>query len=163
MIVTFQNAVPKEDYQLDITMTNTNRLVFDMKPHLDTVQFCPLKDQEVWMNIEVRKTCLRWKGNSKVELSVDNLLNLFKEGKETEQGSSIQEATVKDDWQLDLRMDNGNSLTMDMEELLEFPLFAPLSQKGLWKNMCAQAYSLVWEDKNIRLELPIKSILDYFA
>lgn len=163
MIVTFAYAIPKEDYRLEVTMTNENRLEFDIKPYLDTVQFCPLKDKAVWMKIEVRNTCLRWKGNSKVELSVDTLLDLFKEGKETGQSSAIQKASVKDDWQLYLRMDNGNSLTMDVGKLLEFPLFAPLLNKGLWKTMRAQEYSLLWEDKSIRLEFPVGTILKYFA
>lgn len=163
MIVTFQSAIPKEDYTLEITMTNNNRLVVDMKPYLDTVQFCPLKVSEVWRNIEVRDTSLRWRGRSKVELSVDTLLALFRAGAEIGQDSNVQEAAAKKDWQLSLQLDNGNRLDMDVGQLLEYSMFAPLLNRGLWKTMRRQQHSLLWEDKSIRLELPVKSILDYFA
>jgi len=163
MIVTFKSAIPKEDYTLEITMTNKNQMIVDMKPHLNTVQFCPLKDAVVWRNIEVRDTSLRWRGSSKVELSVDTLLALFRAGEETGQDSCVQEAAAKKGWKLSLQMDNGNRIHMDVEQLLEYSVFAPLLSKGLWRTMRGQQHSLLWEDKNIRLELPVKIILDYFA
>lgn len=163
MIITFENAIPKTNYILSITMTNKNHMDFDMKPYLETVQFCPLMDKAVWKNIEIRHTCLRWRGNSKVELSIDTLLGLFMAGKEAGHNSIIQDVAAKEDWWLYLLMDNSNSLTMDIGQLLEFPLFAPLSQKKLWKTIKAKEHSLLWKDKNIVLELPIESILNYFA
>jgi len=163
MIVTFQSAIPKEDYTLEITMTNNNQLVVNMKPHLDTVQFCPLKDTAVWRNIEVKDTSLCWRGSSKVELSVDTLLALFQTGEETGQDSCVQEAAAKKDWKLSLQLNNGNHIHMDVEQLLEYSMFAPLLRRGLWKTMRGQQHSLLWEDQSIRLELPVKSILDYFA
>lgn len=83
MIVTFKNAVPMEDYTLEVTMTNDNTLKFNMEPYLDTVQFCPLKDKEIWKDVKVYDTYLLWKGSTKVELSIDVLLSYFKAGGDT--------------------------------------------------------------------------------
>lgn len=80
MIVAFKSAIPKEDYTLQITMTNGNTLKFNMKPYLDTVQFCPLKDRAGWENVKVYDSYLLWIGSTKVELSIDTLLSYFKFG-----------------------------------------------------------------------------------
>ena len=78
MIVAFQSVVPMDDYTLEVTMTNSNRLKFDMQPYLNTIEFCPLKDKNVWKNVEVHDTYLFWKGGAEVELSIDTLLAYFK-------------------------------------------------------------------------------------
>ncbi|KAF5065728.1 hypothetical protein DSECCO2_270870 [anaerobic digester metagenome] len=134
MIVCFQNAVPREDYTLDIIMNNGNRLFLDMSKQLETVQFCPLKDKNIWNSVEVRDTCLRWGGNSIVELSIDRLAGLFKMGLKFGEDAKIDSVTSEKNWLLHLKLDNGNHLDMDMSQLLEFSLFAPLSQKGPMEN-----------------------------
>jgi hypothetical protein len=78
MIVTFKKVVPLEDYKLQVIMSNGNQLKFDMKPYLNTIQFCPLWDIELWKNVQVYDTYLLWKGKEKVELSIDTLLAYFK-------------------------------------------------------------------------------------
>jgi hypothetical protein len=163
MIVSFQNAVPKEDYMLEVIMTNQNRMYLNMHPHLNTVQYCPLKDIAVWENIEVKNTSLNWKGSSKVEMSSGELRHLFMKGKEKGGQAVIEEAVAKKDLLLRLWMDNGSHIEMGMEQLLDYPLFAPLLSRGLWQTMQVKEQSLLWEDKNIHLELPLKSILDYFG
>ena len=159
----FESAVPKEDYTLSVTMTNGNRLTVDMSPHLNTVQFCALKDLEVWRDVEVRETSLCWKGAPSAELSVDRLLSLWEAGGQVGQESSIAQATSEQGWQLHVLLQNGNRLQMDMRPLLSFPLFGPLSQKVLWKSLQAEEHSLRWGDARIRLELPLSSILQYFT
>ena len=163
MIVTFQTAVTKEDYMLEVTMTNHNRMYLNMHPHLNTVQYCPLKDITVWKNIEVKNTSLSWKGSSKVEVSSGELRHLFMKGKEMGGHAIIEEAVAKQDLLLYLRMNNGSHIKMSMGQLLEYPLFAPFLSRGLWQTMQAKEQSLLWKDKNISLELPVKSILDYFG
>lgn len=163
MIVCFQSVVPKEDYKLDITMSNGNRLLLNMTPHLDTVQFCPLKDKAVWKSIEMQDTCLRWIGKSSVELSIDRLLGLFGTGRQVGLDAAIDKVTSDQNWKLHLELDNGNHLDMDMSQLLQFSMFAPLSKKGLWKTMQAKEHSLLWRDTNIQLEISISTILNYFA
>ena len=77
MFVTFKSAVPMDDYTLLITMSNGNQIKFNIAPYLDTVQFCPLKDKEVWKKIKVHDTYLSWQGNSRVELDIDTILGYF--------------------------------------------------------------------------------------
>ncbi|KXL54164.1 hypothetical protein CLNEO_03910 [Anaerotignum neopropionicum] len=163
MIVCFQSAVPREDYTLDIIMNNGNRLFLDMSTQLETVQFCPLKDKTIWNSVEVQDTCLRWGGNSTVELSIDRLAGLFKMGVKFGEDAKIDRVTSEKNWLLHLELDNGNRLDMDMSQLLEFSLFAPLLQKGLWKTIKAKEHSLLWQDSNIQLEIPVSTILHYFA
>lgn len=164
MIVTIQSADLKDNYILDITMTNGNQLSLDMTPYLDTVQFVSLRDKTIWKNVVVLETSLRWQGKSKVEISIDTLMGMVKEEKQFGQvASKIREATADECWRLSLWLENGNSITFNVRELLDYSLFAPLSQKRLWKTMKAKEHSLMWEDKNIKIELPINTLFDYFA
>lgn len=80
MIVTFHNAIPLDNHILQVTTSNGNRLKFDFKPYLNTIQFAPLKDPALWQKVEVGETCLYWRGCSGVELSLDTLLAYFKLG-----------------------------------------------------------------------------------
>lgn len=164
MIVTIQSAELKDNYILDITMTNENHLILNMAPYLDTVQFVPLKDKTIWKNVVVLETCLRWQGNSKVEVSINTLVGMVKEDKQFgQEESKIREAMADDRWMLNLWLENGNSITFNVRGLLEYSIFAPLSQKRLWKNMQVKEHSLLWEDKNIKIELPITTLFDYFT
>ncbi len=163
MIVTFCNAVPKADYMLKVIMTNSNWFELDMRPHLDTVQFCPLKDEAVWRNIVINKTSLHWKGSSMVELSIDALLCMLRAGEKDSREACIRNVVLNDDRRLLLQLDNGNSIDIGIEPLLKYPLFNPLLNHGLWKTLQAKEHSLLWENANIRLELSMKTIIDYFA
>ncbi|WP_053956384.1 DUF2442 domain-containing protein [Inediibacterium massiliense] len=163
MIVCFQSVVPREDYKLDVTMTNGNRLLLNMVPQLETVQFCPLKDKAVWKSVEMQDTFLRWIGKSPVELSIDRLLGLFKMGLKFGKDAAIDKVVSEKNWLLHLELDNGNQVNMDMSQLLQFSVFAPLYQKGLWKTMQAKEHSLLWQDSNIQLEISVNTILNYFA
>lgn len=163
MIVCFQSVTPREDYTMDISMNNGNRLFVDMAVQLETVQFCPLKDKEVWNSVVMQDTYLRWMCKPVVELSIDRLLGLFKMGLKFGQDAAIERVTSEQNWLLHLELDNGNRLDMDMSQLLEFSLFAPLSQKGLWQTMQAKEHSLLWQNSNIQLEIPVNTILNYFA
>lgn len=76
-MATIKEAIPMDDYFLKITMSNGNYIKINMLPYLDTVQYCPLLDKEVWKNVKVFDSYLLWEGSANVELSVDTLLNLF--------------------------------------------------------------------------------------
>lgn len=159
----YQSAVPKADYTLTVTLQSGNWLTINMKPHLQTVQFCPLKEKAVWQNVEVQETSLRWKGAPAAELSLDRLLSLWKSGTQARQEAAIVEAMPSQGWRLQVMLNNGNSLQMDFCPLLQFPMFAPLSQKSLWKTMQVQEHTLLWQDSNIRLALPLQVFLKYFT
>ncbi|MDF2986977.1 MAG: hypothetical protein K0R50_2487 [Eubacterium sp.] len=158
MTAIVQSAVPGEDYTLSVTLSNRNRININMLPYFDSIQFLPLKDREVWKTLKVQDGCLSWQGD--VQLSVSALLYLFREETKSVQ---ITEADAGDDWRLFLRLKSGSSLYLDMEPLLEYSVFAPMVQKKLWKSLRVKEHSLLWEDESLRLELPIETILKYFA
>lgn len=159
----YQSAVPKADYTLTVTLQSGNWLTINMKPHLQTVQFCTLKEKAVWQSIEVQENSLRWKGAPATELSLDRLLRLWKSGAQAGLEAAIVHAMSTQGWRLQVILNNGNSLQMDFRPLLQFPMFAPLSQKSLWQTMQVQERTLVWQDSNIRLALPLQVILQYFT
>ena len=143
-------------------MTNGSRLEFDIAPHLDTVQFLPLKDQRVWNSIEVFDTRLCWQG--KIELSIDTMLGMLKEGRQFGRASSIiKDASIEDCRMLRLLLDNGSLIEINMQGLLECPLFAPLAQRALWKTIQFKEHSLVWENQGIRIEIQLDMLLQYFV
>jgi hypothetical protein len=82
MIVTLKEAIPMDDYTLQIIMSNSNTLKFSMLPHLNTVQFCPLKDRSVWKNVQIFDTYLLWEGSARVDFSIDTLLSYFQVGRD---------------------------------------------------------------------------------
>lgn len=158
MTVTFQSAVSTEDYHLIITLSNTNQIEINMFPYFSLAQFSTLKEKEIWANPKVQDDRVYWKNG--VQLSISALLSLLhEEGFD----SGIACANAGDDWRLFLRLKNGNSLSIDVEPLLEYSVFAPLVQEKLWKSLLAKEYSLLWVDESIRLEMPMDTILNYFA
>lgn len=159
MTATFQSAAFTADGTLTVTLSNGNRMDIRMAPYLNRAELSPLKDEGVWKSLNVRDGCLCWEGVP--PLSVPALLSLLRE--EMDPGGTIACADAGDDWQLSLRFQNGGSLSMAMEPLLEYSVFAPLVQSRLWKTLQAKEKSLLWEDESIRLELPIGTILRYFA
>lgn len=131
-----------------------------MLPYLDSVQFLPLKDKSVWSGVQAFGTCLRW--GEKLELSVDTLLGMLKEGRRFGQAPSvIKEASAESGRMLRILLDNGNLLAINMWELLAYPLFAPLEQKALWKSLRFKEHSLVWENQGISMEIRLDTLLKY--
>ncbi len=133
-----------------------------MSPYLDSVQFLPLKDKSVWSRVEAFDTRLCWRG--KLELSIDDLLGMLKEGRRFGLASSaIKEASAESGWLLRILLANGSLIEINMRELLEYPLFAPLEQKALWKSLRFKEHSLVWENQGIGMEIQLDALLKYFA
>jgi len=77
ILVTIKEAIPMDEYLLEITMSNGNYLTFNMSPYIDTVQYCPIKDIKVWKNVQVFDSYLLWDGSARVELSIDTILDYF--------------------------------------------------------------------------------------
>lgn len=162
MIVTIKSVTTSRDYRLAVTMTNGSKLEVDIAPYLDTVQFLPLKDQSVWNSVEVFDTRLLWQG--KIELSIDTLLGMLKEGRQFGQASSIiKDASAGDCRMLRLQLDNGCLIEINMQDLLDCPPFAPLAQRTLWKTMQLKEHSLLWENQDIHIEIQMDMLLQYFA
>lgn len=155
-------ATPKDDYTLEIFTANNNRLMCDMKPYLDTILFCPLRDMETWKQIEIMDTCLIWRGKSTIELSIDRLLDLFIKGKSYNRDVVIDSASIQQEWILHVILANSNWMDMDFRQLFQYPLFSPLIEKGLWKTMKANRHSFLWKNSNVSLEISMHMLLNYF-
>ncbi len=98
----------------------------------------------------------------KLELSVDTLLGMLKEGRRFGQGPSvIKEASAESGRMLRILLDNGNLLEINMRELLAYPPFASLAQKALWKSLRFKEHSLVWENQGISMEIRLDTLLKY--
>lgn len=143
-------------------MVNGNQIACDMKPYLNTIQFCLLKQKSVWERIETNQNSIRWIGDQVIELSLDRLLDLFTKDKPDSQKVAIQKATSESKWNLYLQLVNGNWMSMNLEPLLEYPIFTPLLDKGLWNKLRVNEYSLQWENQNVKFELPLHTLLNYF-
>lgn len=159
MTATFQSAAFTADDTLTITLSNKNQMEICITPYLDHAELSPFKDRGIQKNLKVQDGCLYCEDSP--PLCISSLLSLLQ--KEKDSWCTIACASAGDDWRLYLQFQNGDSLTMEMEPLLEYSVFAPLVQSSLWKTMRTNERSLLWEDETIRLELPIDTILRYFA
>ncbi|MGN6713998.1 hypothetical protein [Anaerocolumna jejuensis] len=159
MTATFQSAAFAADNILAVTLSNGNRMDICITPYLHRAELSPLNDKSVRQSLMVQDGCLCWQNAP--PFSVSALLSLLRE--KADIGCIIASAETGDDWRLYLQFQNGGCLSMEMEPLLEYSVFAPLVQSSLWKNLRAKKNSLLWEDENLRLELPMSTILRYFA
>lgn len=159
MTAEFQSAACGTDGILTVTLSNGNRMEIPITSYLDRLELSSLKDKSLWPSLKVQDGCLCWDGTA--PFSVPALLFLLREKKNS--GCLIACAKAGDDWRLYLKLANGSSLSLDMEPLLEYSVFAPLVQSRLWKSLRAKDSSLLWEDESLRLELPLDTILNYFA
>lgn len=46
-------VIPFKDYTLEIELDNCHRIIYDMKPRLQTVRFCDLIDLEKFQSVRV--------------------------------------------------------------------------------------------------------------
>lgn len=159
MTAMFQSAAFTADNILTVALSNGNRMDICITPYLGCGELSALRDRGVQKSMKVQKGCLCWKDAP--PLCVSALLSLLR--KERNSGCLIVSVGAGDDWHLYLRFQNGGSLSMEMEPLLEYSVFAPLVQSSLWKTLRAKEQSLLWEDESIRLELPLDTILNYFS
>ena len=158
MNATILSAVFTKDDILTIALSNGNQMDLCITPYLGCTELLRLKDKGVQKSLNVQEGCLCWEDAP--PLFISELLSLLRE---TNSKCAIVCASAGDDWRLYLRFQNGSSLSIEMEPLLEYSVFAPLVQSSLWKTLQAKENSLLWEDESICLELPIDTILRYFA
>ena len=159
MAATFQSAAFAAGNILTVTLSNGNLMNLCITPYLGRAELSMLRDISVQKSMKVQDGCLCWAEGA--QLSASALLSLL--GEEKNLGCTIACASAGDDWRLDLWFQNGDSLSVAMEPLLEYSVFAPLVQRSLWKTLRAKEKSLLWEDESIRVELPIETIFRYFA
>lgn len=74
-ILYFNNAVPKDDYTLNIIFENGYEVKFPMIQLLKQFRFSPLEDLNVWKRVEVYPTHLEWnKGTFQVNLNIEEIV-----------------------------------------------------------------------------------------
>jgi hypothetical protein len=77
--------------------------------------------------------------------------------------ASILNAVAEDNYILYIILENGNELTLNVEPLFQYPLFATLKDIELWKNMKVGEFSIIWGEGKSKVEISIDKILNYFA
>ncbi len=68
------NVNPMENYILQVSFVSGSHVLLDMKPQLDRVRFCQLKDPKVWKSATTNGLFVRF-GN--VEISHDEILAML--------------------------------------------------------------------------------------
>ena len=67
---------PRENYQLEVLLSNGGSVTLNLKPKLETIRFGLLRDEAFFHSAETDGTVIRW-GN-KVELSAGEVFELIK-------------------------------------------------------------------------------------
>lgn len=74
-ILYFSNAVPNDDYTLSITYENGYEQKFPMVHLIKQFRFSPLKDVDVWREVEVFPTHMEWNnGTFQVNLNIEEIV-----------------------------------------------------------------------------------------
>lgn len=69
-----ESVVPKENYILDIQLSNGNRVILNMENRLSTIRFGLLKNKEFFDKVTTDGNFIRWE--NKVEISVNEVFQL---------------------------------------------------------------------------------------
>ena len=69
-------VTPREDHILQVLFVSGSKVLLDMKPHLDSVRFFPLKEPEVWRSATTNGVFVRF---GDVELSHDEILTMLEQ------------------------------------------------------------------------------------
>ncbi len=67
---------PKENYQLEMLLTNGSSITLNLKSKLETIRFGLLRDEAFFNQAETDGTVIRW--GSKVELSAGEVFEMIK-------------------------------------------------------------------------------------
>lgn len=68
---------PLEEYILQVDFNSGSRLLLDIKPYLDRMRFCALKNPRVWQSAVTNGIFVRF---GDVEISHDELWQMAEEG-----------------------------------------------------------------------------------
>jgi len=68
------NVVPNDDYTLLIELNNMHKIVYDMRPRLQSLRFCELQDLSKFKAVEVEyDNTLVW--DSLCQITIDEIIN----------------------------------------------------------------------------------------
>lgn len=68
------NVTIQNDYTLIIELDNAHKIIYDMKPRLQSVRFCKLSDMEVFKSLKVENgNTLVW--DSLCQITIDEIIS----------------------------------------------------------------------------------------
>lgn len=75
-MVKIVNAYGNDEYILTIEFSNGNKIIYNIKPKLNTVRFMPLRNIDTFKDITVENQTLKWweDGECVVECMVDEII-----------------------------------------------------------------------------------------
>ncbi len=75
-MVEIKEVKPREDYQLEVLLTNGGSITLNLKPKLETIRFGLLRDETFFKQAETDGTVIRW--DDKIELSSSEIFEMIK-------------------------------------------------------------------------------------
>lgn len=58
-----------DDYQLGIILCNSHRIIYNLKPKLNTIRFIDISDQHIYKNaVLIHNRIIRWNDNTEITL-----------------------------------------------------------------------------------------------
>lgn len=69
-------VVPHEDYTLTIELSNQHRIIYDIRPRLQTTRFCGLADMKKFQAVRVEhEKTLVW--NNLCQITIDEIMDMI--------------------------------------------------------------------------------------
>jgi len=67
-------VIPNEDYTLIIELDNNHKIIYDMKPRLQSVRFCKLADIDKFKSVKIEnENTLVW--DSLCQVTIDEIIS----------------------------------------------------------------------------------------
>lgn len=68
-------VVPHDDHTLTIELSNSHRIIYDMRPRLQTIRFCKLADIEKFLAVRLEnENTLVW--NNLCQITIDEIISM---------------------------------------------------------------------------------------
>ena len=68
-------VVPHDDHTLTIELSNRHRIIYDMRPRLQTIRFCKLVDIEKFLAVRLEnENTLVW--NNLCQITIDEIISM---------------------------------------------------------------------------------------
>lgn len=68
-------VVPHDDHTLTLELSNNHRIIYDMRPRLQTTRFCKLADIEKFLAVRVEhENTLVW--NNLCQITIDEIISM---------------------------------------------------------------------------------------
>ena len=69
--------VAKDDYTIAIELSNHHKIIYDMKPRLQTIRFCEIADLKLFEAVRIdHGNTLVW--NDQCQITIDEIISMIK-------------------------------------------------------------------------------------